>query len=75
MKKIKQDFLYTVFNTEDITKEVIGQIYRKYNLDTVNPRLSLDGKQGIITGIFEHKDVKTFYLTQAEAEDLMELPE
>ncbi|WP_422134942.1 hypothetical protein [Endozoicomonas sp. ALD040] len=37
------------------------------------PRLSLDGNQGIVTGIFEFSGAT--HLTQQEAETLMQTPE
>lgn len=62
---------YTLFNIEEVTDEINAELNEKYDLHLARPRKSLDGKQGIATGIFEHPKVTTSYLTQAEAEALM----
>lgn len=69
------DRIYTVFHTDEITEEVMDQLNEKYNFQSSKARLSLDKSQGILTGIFEHPKITAQYLTQAEAEALMQTPQ
>ena len=73
------EFQYTVFSfyhanfihgIEDRHGEIVEL---EYMYHPNKPRLSVDGLNGIVTGIFDIQGAA--YLTQKEAEDLMQEPE
>ncbi|WP_257285993.1 hypothetical protein [Endozoicomonas sp. SESOKO1] len=69
---------YTVFSMSTLKRQVallkddmeLPEIISPPN----NPRLSLDGTRGIVTGIFENAPYAKL-LTQSEAEELVTTPE
>ncbi|UYM14262.1 hypothetical protein [Endozoicomonas euniceicola] len=66
---------YTIYRIADITDEIQIELDEQYDLHFVQPRKCNAGIWAIVTGVLDHPKVSHYYLTQKEAEQLMQTPE
>ena len=66
---------YTVYRRADVTEQVNEELLVQYDLSSCQPRVSLDGIWGLVTGVMTHPAVETHHKTQAEAEAMVQGPE